>query len=60
MIFSKIIGLIVLALNILAISDVLSSKKRSMGEKLVMIVLIMLLQPGIGAALYLFAFREKE
>jgi hypothetical protein len=59
MIFSKLIGLVALALNIIAISDVLTSKKRSIGEKVVLIVLILLLQPGIGAGLYLFAFRER-
>jgi hypothetical protein len=59
MIISKLIGLIALALNIIAISDVLTSKKRSIGEKVVLIVLILLLQPGIGAGLYLFAFRDR-
>ena len=60
MIFSKLIGLVALALNIIAISDVLKSKRRSIGEKVVLIVLILFLQPGIGAGLYLFAFREKD
>jgi hypothetical protein len=60
MILSKLIGLVALALNIIAISDVLKSKKRSIGEKVVLIVLILLLQPGIGAGIYLFAFRERQ
>lgn len=54
-----IIKLLILALNIIAISDVLSSQKRSIGEKLVLIVLIMLF-PIIGSAIYLLAFREKK
>ncbi len=54
-----IFKLLALALNIIAISDVLRSRKRSLGEKIVLVVLIMAI-PIAGAAIYLFAFREKE
>ncbi|MEW6733142.1 MAG: PLDc N-terminal domain-containing protein [Acidobacteriota bacterium] len=54
-----IFKLLILALDIIAISDVLSSEKRSIGEKLVLILLIMAF-PILGAGLYLFVFREKK
>lgn len=51
--------LLALALNIIAISDVLRSRRRSIAEKVVLIVLIMAI-PYVGAGIYLLALREKD
>ncbi len=51
--------LLALALNIIAISDVLRSRRRSIAEKVVLIVLIMAI-PYLGAGIYLLALREKD
>jgi hypothetical protein len=56
---SLLIGLLTIALNVIAVSDVLSSSRRSVGEKIVLIVLIMAF-PIVGAGIYLFALREKK
>jgi hypothetical protein len=53
-----ILGLAGMVLNLLAISDVLSSS-RDLATKFVLLALILAL-PFIGAGLYLFAFREKK
>lgn len=53
------IRLLALALNIIAIWDVLGSKERSLGEKLVLVVMIVGL-PIIGALIYLLVFKEKR
>ncbi len=52
-------SLITIALDIIAIFDVLNSQKRSVGEKLILILLIMGI-PILGAGLYLLVFREKN
>jgi hypothetical protein len=44
-------------LDILAISDVIGSK-RDLTTKIVLLFLILLI-PFVGAGLYLFAFRDK-
>jgi hypothetical protein len=54
-----VIKLLILALNIIAISDVLSSQRRSVGEKIVLIIAIIAF-PIAGAGIYLLAFREKK
>lgn len=56
--FMTILGLAGMILNLLAISDVLSSS-RDLATKFVLLALILAL-PFIGAGLYLFAFREKK
>ena len=53
----NILGLIHLALALVAIADVLSSK-RDLATKVVLIVLILGI-PYIGPGLYLFALRDK-
>ncbi|MCS6886014.1 MAG: PLDc N-terminal domain-containing protein [Acidobacteriota bacterium] len=50
--------LLAFALNIIAISDVLRSR-RTVAEKVILIVLIMAL-PFIGAAIYLLVLRENN
>lgn len=54
---STLLGLVVIVLNILAISDVLKSD-RDMTTKVVVVVLI-LLMPIVGAGVYLLVFRDK-
>lgn len=51
--------LLMLALNIIAIIDVMKSKRRSLGEKLVLVILIFSF-PIIGSLIYLIIFREKR
>ena len=50
--------IITIALDIIAISDVLS-KYRDFGTRLVLIVMILAV-PIIGAGLYLLVFRPKD
>lgn len=51
--------LITTALYLLAIFDILNSRSRTLGEKIVLIVAVVAF-PVIGPAVYLLAFREKE
>ena len=52
-----ILWLVVVILDIFAISDVMNSN-RDLPTKLVLLVIILLI-PFVGAGLYLFAFRDK-
>jgi hypothetical protein len=54
---ATLLGLVVIVLNIFAISDVLKSD-RDMTTKVVVIVLI-LLMPIVGSGVYLLVFRDK-
>lgn len=56
--FSTLLWLAYIILNIFAISDVLNSS-RDLATKVVLIAIILLV-PFIGAGLYLFAFRERS
>jgi hypothetical protein len=53
-----LIKLITIALNIIAISDVIS-KYKDIGTRIVLIVMILAV-PIVGAGLYLIVFRPKE
>ncbi len=53
-----LIGLISMALSTVAIFDIVNSKSRTLGEKVVLIVAVLAF-PMIGSIIYLFAFREK-
>jgi hypothetical protein len=54
-----LIGLISMALSTVAIFDIVNSKSRTLGEKVVLIVAVLAF-PMIGSIIYLFAFREKN
>jgi len=53
-----VIKLVTVALDIIAISDVLS-KHRDLGTRLVLIVMILAL-PIVGAGVYLVIFRPRD
>ena len=53
-----LIQIVAVALDIIAISDVLT-KHRDFGTRLVLIVMILVV-PIIGAGLYLLVFRPKD
>ncbi len=55
--FFTIFSVGAMILDILAISDVVGSK-RDLSTKIVLLFLILLI-PFVGAGLYLFAFRDK-
>ncbi|HEX4948713.1 MAG TPA: PLDc N-terminal domain-containing protein [Blastocatellia bacterium] len=55
--FSSLIYVAAVILDIFAISDVMQSS-RDIATKVVLIALILLI-PFVGAGLYLFAFRDK-
>jgi hypothetical protein len=55
----SIIYLITTALYLIAIYDILNSKHRTLGEKIVLLVAVVAF-PILGPIIYLFAFREKE
>jgi hypothetical protein len=55
--FSTLFSIGAIILDILAISDVMNSR-RDLTTKIVLLVLILLI-PFVGAGLYLFAFRDK-
>ncbi|KAF0247862.1 MAG: hypothetical protein FD167_2738 [bacterium] len=55
----SIFYLITTALYVIAIYDILNSKRRTLGEKIVLIVAVVAF-PVLGSAIYLLAFREKE
>ncbi len=55
--FSSLFSIGAIILDILAISDVMNSR-RDLTTKIVLLVLILLI-PYVGAGLYLFAFRDK-
>lgn len=52
-------SLITTALYLVAIFDILNSKRRTLGEKIVLIIAVVAF-PIVGPAVYLLAFREKE
>ena len=52
-----LLWLVAVILDIFAVSDVMKSN-RDMPTKIVLLVIILLI-PYIGAGLYLFAFRDK-
>jgi len=53
----NLLWLVAVILDIFAISDVMKSN-RDLATKIVLLVIILLI-PYIGAGLYLFAFRDK-
>ena len=55
--FSSLLGVAAIILDLFAISDVMNSS-RDLVTKIVLIALILLI-PFVGAGLYLFAFRDK-
>lgn len=55
--FNTLLSLLVIIFDIFAISDVLRSN-RDTGTKVILIVLILLF-PIIGAGVYLLVFRDK-
>ena len=55
--FSSLLGVAAIILDIFALSDVMRSA-RDTATKVVLMALILLI-PFVGAGLYLFAFRDK-
>ena len=53
----QLLWLVAVILDIFAVSDVMKSN-RDLATKIVLLVIILLI-PYIGAGLYLFAFRDK-
>jgi hypothetical protein len=51
-------SLVVLAASILAVIDIASSGRRSIGEKLLLILLVLMF-PLLGSAVYFFVLKKK-
>jgi hypothetical protein len=54
-----LLKVITVALWLISIADIVNSKKRTLGEKIVLAIGVIAF-PLVGSIVYLLAFREKE